>query len=229
MSGEPFQQRSDHLWFVCGLKALKPQSVKHGSIVKSLLLFVFLKNITTFQLFSVSLIGLPPLLGMLLAGIGISNVNHALEISEDIDAYWKEVLRDIAFITILVRAGLSLNPKGYITKTKRANVIESYHYFSRRFFKKRVDYSQFFSSVFFFDTPELTKIVLPKVLQNFKAPNCTFSPSELDDESCSFFFSIAVSLSIFFGIVRFFQIFFHQRVPLQNFRGFREEENTLTN
>ena len=35
------------------------------------------------------------------------------------------------------------------------------------FFKKRVDYSHGFSSVFFFDTPEVTKIVLPKVLQNF--------------------------------------------------------------
>ena len=79
-----------------------------------------IKKYNTFQLYSwfrfisVSLIGLPPLLGMLLAGIGISNLNHALDIAEDIDAYWKEVLRDIAFITILVRAGLSLNPKGQL-------------------------------------------------------------------------------------------------------------------
>ena len=121
------------VWF----KRIETPECKTWKYCKIFTSIRFFKNITTFQLFSVSLIGLPPLLGMLLAGIGISNVNHALEISEDIDAYWKEVLRDIAFITILVRAGLSLNPKGYITKTKRANVIESYHYFSRRFFKEK--------------------------------------------------------------------------------------------
>ena len=36
------------------------------------------------------------------------------------------------------------------------------------FLKKRVDYSHGFLSVFFLRPPELTKIVLPKVLQNFK-------------------------------------------------------------
>ena len=38
------------------------------------------------------------------------------------------------------------------------------------FLDKRVDYSHGFSSVFFFDTPEVTKIDLPKVLQNFNLP-----------------------------------------------------------
>ena len=36
--------------------------------------------------------------------------------------------------------------------------------------------------VFFFDTPEVTKIVLPKVLQNFKTPNCTCWPEELNQK-----------------------------------------------
>ena len=36
------------------------------------------------------------------------------------------------------------------------------------FLEKRVDYSHGFSSVFFLRPPALTKIVLPKVLQNFK-------------------------------------------------------------
>ena len=36
------------------------------------------------------------------------------------------------------------------------------------FLKKRVDYSYGSSSVFFFGTPEVTKIILPEVLQNFK-------------------------------------------------------------
>ena len=35
------------------------------------------------------------------------------------------------------------------------------------FLKKKVDYSHCFSSVFFFDTPEVTKIVLPKVSTKF--------------------------------------------------------------
>ena len=31
----------------------------------------------------------------------------------------------------------------------------------------------------FFDTPEVTKLVLQKVLQNFEAPKCTYWPREL--------------------------------------------------
>ena len=46
------------------------------------------------------------------------------------------------------------------------------HFLVGAFLEKRVDYSHGFSSVCFlknfFDTPEVTKIVLPKVLQNFK-------------------------------------------------------------
>ena len=43
-------------------------------------------------------------------------------------------------------------------------------------------YSHGFSSVFFFDTPEVTKIFLPKVLQNFKkTPNCTCRPKEQNE------------------------------------------------
>ena len=60
------------------------------------------------------------------------------------------------------------------------------------FLEKRVDCSHGFSSVFFFDTPEVTKIVLPKVLQNFKkTPNCTFGPRELNEKVFfSFFFRV---------------------------------------
>ena len=50
------------------------------------------------------------------------------------------------------------------------------------FLKKRFDYSHGFSSVFF-DTPEVTKIVLPKNLQNFKkTPNSTRWPKELNQK-----------------------------------------------
>ena len=38
--------------------------------------------------------------------------------------------------------------------------------------------------LWFFDTPEVTKIVLPKILQNFKkTPNCTYWPKELNQKS----------------------------------------------
>ena len=40
-----------------------------------------------------------------------------------------------------------------------------------------------FRQCFFFDTPEVTKLVLPKVLQNFKyMPNCTRWPKELNQK-----------------------------------------------
>ncbi|XP_075266373.1 sodium/hydrogen exchanger 9B2-like [Convolutriloba macropyga] len=64
--------------------------------------------------FLVSLAKLPPLLGMLMAGICMSNVNSHFGLIEEVEPYWKEVLRDVAFITILIRAGLSLNPKGVL-------------------------------------------------------------------------------------------------------------------
>ena len=51
---------------------------------------------------------------MLLAGIVMSNVNRKLLITEELDSHLKEILRDISFITILIRAGLSLNPKGVL-------------------------------------------------------------------------------------------------------------------
>ncbi|XP_063713535.1 sodium/hydrogen exchanger 9B2-like [Symsagittifera roscoffensis] len=64
--------------------------------------------------FLVSLMRLPPLLGMLVAGIAVSNLRAQFDLIEDVEPYWKEVLRDISFITILIRAGLSLNPKGVL-------------------------------------------------------------------------------------------------------------------
>ena len=42
----------------------------------------------------------------------------------------------------------------------------------------------------FFDTPEVTKIVLPKVIQNFKViHNCTRWPRELNEKGFFSFFS----------------------------------------
>ena len=56
------------------------------------------------------------------------------------------------------------------------------------FLEKRIDYSLEFSSVFFPDKPEVTKTVLPKVLQTFKVlQNSTRWPRELNQKGFSLF------------------------------------------
>ena len=89
------------------------------------------------------------------------------------------------------------------------------------FLKKRVDYSHGFSSVFFKDQngPELTKIVLPKVLQNLqKTPKYTWWPKELNQKG----FPRNIQYRTrpkgpplgFFGTVRILsKIISHERVP----------------
>lgn len=52
--------------------------------------------------------GLPPLLGMLVAGLGLRNIPH-LKLAADIDPDWSSVLRNIALTIILARAGLGMN------------------------------------------------------------------------------------------------------------------------
>ena len=58
-----------------------------------------------------------------------------------------------------------------------------YDIFSRRFSRKEPTIVMAFRQCFFFDTPELTKKVLPKVIQNFqKTPKCTCWPKELNQK-----------------------------------------------
>ena len=87
------------------------------------------------------------------------------------------------------------------------------------FLKKRVDYSHGFSSVYFLRPPELTKIVLPKVLQNFK-----FHLLAQGTEPKSFPHNIQCRTrpkGFFFGIARLFsEKKFPQRVPPSIFLGF---------
>ncbi|XP_075263714.1 sodium/hydrogen exchanger 9B2-like [Convolutriloba macropyga] len=67
--------------------------------------------------FLIGLFGLPPLLGMLLAGILLNNITLPFTpkpIAEYIAREYRVALRDFSFITILIRAGLSLNPKGLL-------------------------------------------------------------------------------------------------------------------
>uniref|UniRef100_A0A1I7S9J9 Na_H_Exchanger domain-containing protein n=1 Tax=Bursaphelenchus xylophilus TaxID=6326 RepID=A0A1I7S9J9_BURXY len=52
---------------------------------------------------------LPPLLGMLLAGIMVRNVDIFAQFF-NIDAYWDDTLRNLAFLLILIRCGINLEP-----------------------------------------------------------------------------------------------------------------------
>ena len=83
--------------------------------------------------------------------------------------------------------------------------------------EKRVDYRHGFSSVFFFDTPEVTKIVP----QNFMVSNWTIWPTELNQKGFPFFpcnihyrARLKGCLSDFFGIVRVFFSKFPPKGPL---------------
>ena len=55
-------------------------------------------------------------------------------------------------------------------------------FWSALFLRKESTIVMAFRQCFCFDTPEVTKIVLPKVLQNIIAPNCTIWPSELNQK-----------------------------------------------
>ncbi|XP_077999046.1 sodium/hydrogen exchanger 9B2-like isoform X2 [Glandiceps talaboti] len=56
----------------------------------------------------ISLIKLPPLLGMLIVGVLLRNVPY-INVAADIEADWSMTLRNIAFTVILIRAGLGLD------------------------------------------------------------------------------------------------------------------------
>jgi len=57
----------------------------------------------------VSLVRLPPLLGMLLVGILLKNV-PGIDVAKGIDPDWASALRNVALAVILLRAGLGLDP-----------------------------------------------------------------------------------------------------------------------
>lgn len=95
------------LWGIVG----KEEAFFGGNVFSIFLLYV----LSRVSGFFVGLLGLPPLLGMLLAGITLNNVQFTSNdhtIADDIQREWRVALRDFSFITILIRAGLSLNPKG---------------------------------------------------------------------------------------------------------------------
>lgn len=59
----------------------------------------------------VSLVNLPPLLGMLVAGILLRSIPVVNVVGDNVDRTWSSVIRSIALVIILIRAGLGLNPQ----------------------------------------------------------------------------------------------------------------------
>jgi NhaP-type Na+/H+ or K+/H+ antiporter len=86
------------LWSIVGEAAVPP----NGSLFKLLVVFVISYSFGEI----ISLVGLPPLLGMLIAGFIIGN---AFEIN--LNKKYSSILRSIALVVILLRAGLGLDTK----------------------------------------------------------------------------------------------------------------------
>ena len=84
-------------------------------------------------------------------------------------------------------------------------------------FAKRVDYSHGFSTVCFFDTSDVIKIVVPNVIQNPKL-YLLVQGTEPKNFRFSAYHTIpgqtkVSHISLFFGIVQLFKDFFLQRAP----------------
>lgn len=59
----------------------------------------------------VGMVKLPPLLGMLVAGILLRSIPGVNIVGASVNRTWSSVIRSIALVVILIRAGLGLNPK----------------------------------------------------------------------------------------------------------------------
>ncbi|KAI6233846.1 hypothetical protein M3Y99_00877000 [Aphelenchoides fujianensis] len=88
-----------------------PEVIRYGvNSTTTILSLFFLWALATVFGRIVSYVFLPPLLGMLLAGFMIRNVVVFAEFWR-IDAGWDHVLRQSAFILILIRCGLNIDPE----------------------------------------------------------------------------------------------------------------------
>ncbi|XP_076036682.1 sodium/hydrogen exchanger 9B2-like isoform X2 [Oratosquilla oratoria] len=87
---------------ITGEMAIPP----HGNIFALMVLFV----LALVGGHIVSVVHLPPLLGMLLVGILLRSVPGVSVIGSSIDSDWSATLRNTALVVILLRAGLGLDP-----------------------------------------------------------------------------------------------------------------------
>ena len=63
--------------------------------------------------FAVSLIRLPPLVGMLIAGVFLNNVPY-IAVTRLINPRWSSIIRSVALVIILIRGGISMDAGEYI-------------------------------------------------------------------------------------------------------------------
>ena len=63
--------------------------------------------------FAVSLIRLPPLVGMLIAGVLLNNVPY-IAVARLINPRWSSIIRSVALVIILIRGGISMDAGEYI-------------------------------------------------------------------------------------------------------------------
>ncbi|XP_062598596.1 sodium/hydrogen exchanger 9B2-like [Saccostrea cucullata] len=87
--------------------SITDQSALPGGHLFSLII-LFVSAVSGGYIFS--LIRLPPLLGMILAGFGLSNLPVVCLVGQNVTPIWSGALRRIALTVILIRAGLGLDP-----------------------------------------------------------------------------------------------------------------------
>ena len=71
--------------------------------------------------FFAKLIGLPPLFGMIIAGLLLRNVPY-IDFARHIQPAWSSTIRNVALVIILIRGGLSMKPKD-LKRLKHAVLI----------------------------------------------------------------------------------------------------------
>ena len=90
------------LWSIIGADALP------GGNIFGIFLVIVSASLCGFLVCRVPHLHLPPLLGMLLAGLLLRNV-RGIDFARHIDKQWSSTLRSMALVVILIRSGLGLN------------------------------------------------------------------------------------------------------------------------
>ena len=101
------------------LTVTKTENLPGGNLFGLFVVFVFALLLGA-VLSRLPILQLPNLLGMLLAGLLITNI-PAINVVEDIYKSWSVTLRNIALVVILLRSGLELDPVA-LKKLKRTVV-----------------------------------------------------------------------------------------------------------
>ena len=98
------------------LTITKSENLPGGNLFGLFVIFVF-SLLLGALLSRLPCLQLPNLLGMLLAGLLLTNI-QAINVADDIQKSWSVALRNIALVVILLRSGLELDPVA-LKKLKR--------------------------------------------------------------------------------------------------------------